>query len=730
MARHLGISSQHNSPKVEKPDKFDEQFHRWPHNQSNVGEQFQKFADSKPPITADAIRATDASVVGWPKSNAHGQRCVAFPAFNRPGELTGYILRRVDGKDFTAVGRLQARKTHMLRGSQDGWVIPGEFDRVRQATTVWRVEGIPDALALFAFLPTDHAVITNICGAKSRPKNVDILENKIVNVVGDADVPGQQGATKFATGIFAIAKTTKIVALPYEATPNHGKDLRDFFFEGHSFGELLALAEAAPELTKTTRRQLTKQSKSALSTDSSTVPEVESDNDGGDEKMEASKIDSMQDARSMLAEIATFKEGIEEQQRLHSYRGSWWWWTGTHYREEADSDVEAQTIQYLDSNYSRLTRTAVGNVLLCLKSETNISAHQEIPSWLDGQRGGNWLPMKNGILDISSLFKGEYKVLVPHTPRFFSANCLPYDFDADAICPKWLAFLNRNLEGDHERIKLLQEFYGYCLTPTLSAHKFLFHEGEGANGKSVACAVLTAMLGTANFSSVPLETFGDRFSLYPTIGKLANVASEVGEIDRVAEGILKAYTTGDPIQFDRKHRDPITVRPTAKLVFASNNRPRFSDKSGGLWRRMILMPWRVTIPENDRVRGMDTPQWWHDQNELPGILLWAIAGLWHLEQQRGFCKSAVCEAALAEYRAESNPARLFLDERFKFDSESLVICEDVYRPYVEWTKSNGFLRLSASSFGHEVRRAFPTAERRQKLIGEERLTAYFGLAKK
>ncbi len=450
--------------------------------------------------------------------------------------------------------------------------------------------------------------------------------------------------------------------------------------------------------------------------------------DSGIAKGDSNELDAMTEARRMVTACATHKEGREELQKLHSFRGSWFWWTGTHYREEADSDLQAKTIQYLDTSYRRLTQTAVTNVMLCLKAETNVNSHREMPTWLDGTTGGNWRPMKNGILNIAALLTGETEVLIPHTPRFFSTNVLPYEFNAEANCPRWLALLNRNLEGDHERIAIMQQFYGYCLTPTLSAHKFLFHEGEGANGKSVACAVLTAMLGTDNVSSVPLEQFGERFGLYTTIGKLANVASEVGEIDRVAEGILKAYTTGDPIQFDRKHRDPVTARPTAKLIFASNNRPRFSDKSGGLWRRMILMPWRITIPESDRVRGMDSPQWWQDQGELPGILLWAIAGLWQLEQQGHFTKSVVCEAALAEYRAESNPARLFLEERFHFDPESWVVCEDVYRPYVEWTKTNGFLPLSASSFGHEVRRAFPLIERRKKLIGSDRPMCYFGLA--
>jgi putative DNA primase/helicase len=124
--------------------------------------------------------------------------------------------------------------------------------------------------------------------------------------------------------------------------------------------------------------------------------------------------------------------------------------------------------------------------------------------------------------------------------------------DDRAQCPTWLKFLDEVLERDIERISLLQEWFGYCLTPDTSQHKFMILEGEGANGKSIVCEVLTALLGKENVSNVPLEMFGERFQLTPTIGKLANIASEVGEIKSVAEGHLKQFTSGDKMYFDRK----------------------------------------------------------------------------------------------------------------------------------------------------------------------------------
>ena len=93
--------------------------------------------------------------------------------------------------------------------------------------------------------------------------------------------------------------------------------------------------------------------------------------------------------------------------------------------------------------------------------------------------------------------------------------------------------------------------------------------------------MLTALLGEHNVAHVPLELFGQRFQLTMTLGKLANIAAEVGDLDKAAEGVLKAFTAGDRMDFDRKGIPGIEAYPTARLVLATNNRPRFSDRSSG-----------------------------------------------------------------------------------------------------------------------------------------------------
>jgi P4 family phage/plasmid primase-like protien len=439
---------------------------------------------------------------------------------------------------------------------------------------------------------------------------------------------------------------------------------------------------------------------------------------------------------------------------LRFHRAQWWEWRDTSYHELPDAELSGALHDCIKAEFDRLniaaqilaaakgepppyvrkiTKGLLTNAEAALASMTILRAEVESPAWWNGKEWTprNLIALSNGLLDLGEFFAGRSNVLLPHSPRWFSTTCLPYPFDPDADCPRWQAFLARNLEADCERIALLQEWFGYCLTPDTSRQKFIVIEGEGGNGKSVVCAALEATLGRDNCSHVPLEVFGERFQLTATLGKLANIASEVGELDKAAEGYLKSFTAGDTMQFDRKYKPTVSAPPTARLVLATNNRPRFSDRSGGLWRRMILMPFRVVIADDDpgRVFGMHESEWWEESGELPGIFAWALAGLDRLRRQAQFTRSEVCEQALDEYRIENNPARMFLLESCQEDPQGQTPCGELYQSYRNWCESHGYSPLADRSFGKEVRRVFRKAERRE--VGQRgcRAYAYLGVAR-
>ncbi len=326
----------------------------------------------------------------------------------------------------------------------------------------------------------------------------------------------------------------------------------------------------------------------------------------------------------------------------------------------------------------------------------------------------------NGILSLDKLFADDDEPLIPHTPRFFSNTVLPYPYLPEAECPTWERTLQQNLEGDRlERYHLLQEWAGYLLSGDTSLQKFLMLEGEGRNGKSVFLAGITALLGCENVSHVSLEEFSDNFSMIEMHGKLANIAPDMSEVDTAAEGKLKAFTSGDTMSFQRKYKSAIQAIPTARLMFATNVRPRFKDRSKGLWRRMLLVPFKREVSDDEVIHGMDSPTWWEQSGEMPGIAWWALAGLARLRQNGRFTIPALMTTAIDEYQRETNSARAFLLDRYEERACEFIVKMEAYRHYQEWCTANGHKAMSQTLFRKEVLRVFPSSvERRKRLIGE------------
>lgn len=377
----------------------------------------------------------------------------------------------------------------------------------------------------------------------------------------------------------------------------------------------------------------------------------------------------------------------------------------------------------------RVTNALVSNVIGALKGLCLLPADTGTPAWLGAAAadpGRDVIPVRNGLLGLGEAAK--VRELRPGSPELFSPVCLPMGYDPGAACPTWLRFLDRNLECDADRIALLQEWFGYCLTYDTSFAKFLVMEGEGANGKSVACAALTALLGERNVSHVRLEDFDGEFTVQHMVGKLANVVAEVGEIDKTAEGRLKGLTAGDRTTLNRKNKPLVDVEPTARLVFATNSAPRFRDRSDGLRRRLILLPFRVQIPEGDRVRGMDKDTWWAQTGELPGMLNWALQGFERLRAQGRFTESQVCREAARDFWRDCNTAEAFLDECCRPVRGQRYAKATLFAQYQDYCKANNRQPLSNTEFGKVVGRVYPQPKNPQKAPGpgKKRVNAYEG----
>jgi putative DNA primase/helicase len=406
---------------------------------------------------------------------------------------------------------------------------------------------------------------------------------------------------------------------------------------------------------------------------------------------------------------------------LIQWRGDFYRWQGAWFRMEAD-ELKSIVGKWLNRTFENPSPYLITSVITFLQTKTFLPGTTEPNTWLNDKERGHRIAVDNGLLNPET---GE---LEDSTPNWFSPVILPVVYDTDATCDRWLQTLHTNLEGDLDRISILQEFAGYLLWPNLEFQKFLILFGEGANGKSVFIAGLQALLGDCNVSNYALESLGtNRFAASGTIGKLANLCADVSEVDKVSEGILKQLVSGDRMTVDRKNQPLIEATPTAKLVFSCNNLPRFRDKSSGMTRRMIIVPFNREVPVEERIQGLDRPEAWTD--ELSGMLNWALEGLQRLLKNRGFTHSKICHETVDQYREDNNPAAGFITDYLVVneDPDSHVIKSDAYRLYCAWCETTGRRRLCDAEFAKEVRRVHRGLQVGKKTVNGVRQPVFFCL---
>ena len=224
------------------------------------------------------------------------------------------------------------------------------------------------------------------------------------------------------------------------------------------------------------------------------------------------------------------------------------------------------------------------------------------------------------------------------------------------------------------------------------------------------------VLGILNCSHVPLVLFGQRFSLSSTVGKMVNITSESGSaIDATTETIFKSYVAGDPMSFERKFLDPLDATPTAKVMIATNQKPKFKDRTQGIWRRMIFVPFDKVYEGDD----IDSELEQKLSKHLPGIFNWFFEGMQILEEHGKFVEPTKCKNAIEEYKRDVNPAKAFLQDNYTVNTETEgQAVNEVYPLYSQWCKNNGHKPLNNVHLGQEVKRVLGIVKARKTIEGK------------
>jgi putative DNA primase/helicase len=308
------------------------------------------------------------------------------------------------------------------------------------------------------------------------------------------------------------------------------------------------------------------------------------------------------------------------------------------------------------------------------------------------------LNCKNGTLNLRT------GVLRKHAAEDYITKFSPVEYDADAKCLKFEEFLSRIFGADYDLIDFIQRAVGYSLTGTTEEQCLFILHGGGANGKSTLISALEYILGGYATTTRP-ETFSaQRNDTIPCdLADLAGArfvsAIETDESRRLNEGLVKAVTGGDLVKARFLHRNFFTYRPAYKLWFATNHCPRIRGTDLGIWRRIKLIPFAVSIlgAEQDktlieRLKG-----------EAAGILAWAVRGCaaW---QQSGLGSAGAVDSATSMYKQDMDAVRAWADERCVVDlmANQRTSNEALLRSFNDWARSNHERELSSRELGHRL----------------------------
>jgi putative DNA primase/helicase len=168
--------------------------------------------------------------------------------------------------------------------------------------------------------------------------------------------------------------------------------------------------------------------------------------------------------------------------------------------------------------------------------------------------------------------------------------------------------------------------------------------------------------------------------------------------------MVKELTGGDPIRARRMREDFWEFRPTHTLMMATNHKPAIRGGDHGIWRRLKMVPFTVTVQGKEVDKAMPEKL----RAEHPGILAWCVRGCldWQIH---GLDEPESILQATREYHEEQDRIGAFLAENVLECPHGEVKASDLYACYCQWAERGNEWKMTQTMFGIEMQeRGFRT----------------------
>jgi putative DNA primase/helicase len=309
------------------------------------------------------------------------------------------------------------------------------------------------------------------------------------------------------------------------------------------------------------------------------------------------------------------------------------------------------------------------------------------------------LNVRNGTIDLHT---GAVR---PHDPGDLITRLAPVDYDPTVRSGLWGGFLNTIMGGNEALLGYLQRAAGYTVTGDTGEECLFIPYGTGRNGKS---KFLEALVHTMGDYAKPVRpevimakqtADGATSEIAELAGARLVASSEVAQGTRFNEALVKQLTGGDTITARFLYQRAFRFKPAFTIWLAVNDKPEVRGTDEGIWSRLKVVPFTVTIPVGERDPQLGAKL----RAEATGILTWLVEGClaWQAE---GLNEPAEVSGATREYRAESDAVAQFLEECCAREAGARATVELAFVAYRSWCEAYGERALSKVKFGKELER--------------------------
>lgn len=418
------------------------------------------------------------------------------------------------------------------------------------------------------------------------------------------------------------------------------------------------------------------------------------------------------------------------------WRGAWYQFAPvTGWLEISEDELAGRVCTFMRSrpDYRPHARAgAIASVLLNLRAHDLAGIPEGIdrPIWLDTMRpAANIVAFANG--HAVDLWRYASALAVKSTPppdcfyqaspALFSSDFVAYPWQPDHFPDKFHRYLSR-IQPDAETVRAIARMLGLLLVDCARYETFWQFYGTGCNGKTVLLDVITALVGKANVSSVPLNGLIEDFQTWPLGYSKVNICGELatdighGQYHRI-EGEFKNAVSGGAYTAARKGKDVYQARYRARFVVSANSLPTFVDRSEGIWRRLRIIPFPEHITDAEKDANLATKI---IASDMPGIVAWALDGLAEVIAAGNVPDCPAGAALKAKHRQTCDHEREYLAEHYEQGgAEDRIKGADMYEAYRAWMEAQGYRPLGAAKFFARVEEQFAPAKHAMMRVNME-----------